>query len=98
MLTQEQFDEIQSESREKGISIKKLLKEKGIPAIQYFWRKRKYGRDEIAEGFLPVTGAMPPSGIGDWRLDSNTESDLPPYRAEERSGGNEGRSRRSPSH
>ncbi len=31
MLTREQIEEIQAESREKGISIKKLLSEKGIP-------------------------------------------------------------------
>ena len=37
MLTRDQIEEIQSESREKGLSIKKLLEEKGIPAHQYFW-------------------------------------------------------------
>ena len=31
MLTREQIEEIQKERREKGISIKNLLKEKGIP-------------------------------------------------------------------
>ena len=61
MLTREQIEEIQSESREKGLSIKKLLEEKGIPAHQYFWWKRKYVREQIAEGFLPVAGVMPPS-------------------------------------
>ena len=61
MLTREQIEEIQSESHEKGLSIKKLLEEKGIPAHQYFWWKRKYVREQIAEGFLPVAGAMPPS-------------------------------------
>ena len=42
MLTREQIEEIQMERREKGISIKNLLKEKGIPEHQYFWWKRKY--------------------------------------------------------
>ena len=42
MLTREQIEEIQTERREKGISIKNLLKEKGIPEHQYFWWKRKY--------------------------------------------------------
>ena len=31
MLTREQIEEIQGDAREKGISIKALLKEKGIP-------------------------------------------------------------------
>ena len=31
MLTREQIEEIQTESREKGIPVKNLLKEKGIP-------------------------------------------------------------------
>lgn len=59
MLTREQIGEIQAESREKGVSIKKLLEEKGIPSHQYFWWRRKYSRQEVAEGFLPVAGAMP---------------------------------------
>ena len=33
MLTREQIEEIQSESREKGVSIKRILEEKGIPTI-----------------------------------------------------------------
>ena len=37
MLTREQIEDIQTECREKGISIKNLLKEKGIPEHQYFW-------------------------------------------------------------
>ena len=45
MLTREQIEEIQTESREKGIPVKNLLKEKGIPDQQYFWWKRKYIRD-----------------------------------------------------
>ena len=55
MLTREQIEEIQMERREKGISIKNLLKEKGIPEHQYFWWKHKY-KPEIPEGFLPVAG------------------------------------------
>ena len=30
MLTREQIEEIQTENRERGVSIKKLLKEKGV--------------------------------------------------------------------
>ncbi|MBQ7253426.1 MAG: transposase, partial [Bacteroidales bacterium] len=44
MITREQIEEIQAESREKGISIKKLLEERDIPSHQYFWWKRKYSR------------------------------------------------------
>lgn len=54
MLTREQIEEIQTESREKGIPVKNLLKEKGIPDHQYFWWKRKYSRQEVPEGFFPV--------------------------------------------
>ena len=36
MLTREQIEEIQAECREKGFTIKDLLKEKGIPDHQYF--------------------------------------------------------------
>ena len=61
MITREQIEEIQAESREKGVSIKKLLEEKGIPEHQYFWWKRKYSKQEVAEGFLPVAGSMPPA-------------------------------------
>ncbi len=61
MLTREKIEEIQSESREKGVSIRRLLEEKGIPSHQYFWWKRKYGKQEVAEGFLPVAGVMPPA-------------------------------------
>ena len=63
MITRGQIEEIQSESREKGVSIKKLLEEKGIPAHQYFWCKRKYCKPEVAEGFLPVSGAMPSAAM-----------------------------------
>ena len=60
MLTREQIEEIQMERREKGISIKNLLKEKGIPEHQYFWCKRKYNKPEVPEGFLPVAaGGLP---------------------------------------
>ena len=61
MITREQIEEIQTESREKGVSIKKLLEERGIPAHQYFWWKRKYSKREVAAGFLPVAGTMPPA-------------------------------------
>lgn len=61
MITREQIEEIQTESREKGVSIKKLLEERGIPAHQYFWWKRKYSKQEVAAGFLPVAGTMPPA-------------------------------------
>ena len=63
MITREQIEEIRSESREKGVPIKTILEEKGIPAHQYFWWKRKYGKREVAEGFLPLAGAMPSTGI-----------------------------------
>ena len=59
MLTREQIEEIQAQSREKGISIKSVLDEKGIPAHQYFWWKKKYAREAVPEGFVPVTGGMP---------------------------------------
>lgn len=61
MITREQIEEIQAESREKGISIKQLLEERGIPYHQYFWWKRKYSRQGVAEGFLPVGGGIPPA-------------------------------------
>ena len=61
MLTREQIEEIQAESQEKGISIKKVLDEKGIPSHQYFWWKKKYARETIPEGFVPVAGGMPPA-------------------------------------
>ena len=58
MLTREQIEEIQGEAREKGISIKALLKEKGIPEHQYFWWKRKYAMAEVPDGFLPIAGVV----------------------------------------
>ena len=63
MLTREQIEEIQAESREKGITIKNLLKEKGISDHQYFWWKRKYAKAEVAEGFLPIAGGGLPAGM-----------------------------------
>lgn len=63
MLTREQIEEIQTESRERGISVKNLLKEKGIPDSQYFWWKRKYSKQEVPEGFLPVAGGVLPASI-----------------------------------
>ena len=61
MITREQIEEVQAESREKGISIKRVLQEKGIPEHQYFWWKKKYAREAIPEGFVPVAGGMPPA-------------------------------------
>ena len=61
MLTREQIEEIQAVSREKGIPVKSLLKEKGIPDHQYFWWKRKYSKPEVPEGFLPVDGGSLPT-------------------------------------
>ena len=58
MLTREQIEEIQVESRQKGVSIRRLLEEKGIPAHQYFWWKRKYNKDftDLLPGnWSPVT-------------------------------------------
>ena len=63
MLTREQIEESQSESREKGIPIKNLLKSKGIPEHRYFWWKRKYSKTEVPEGFLPVTGGGLPAAM-----------------------------------
>ena len=63
MLTREQIEEIQAESREKGIPVKNLLKEKGIPDHQYFWWKRKYSKPEVPEGFLPVAGGGLPAAM-----------------------------------
>lgn len=63
MLTREQIEEIQAKSREKGISIKTILEEKGIPSHQYFWWKRKYSKPDVPEGFLPLVGGMPPPAI-----------------------------------
>ena len=63
MLTREQIEEIHAESREKGISVKNPLKQKGIPDHQYFWWKLKYSKPEVPEGFLPVAGSGLPSAI-----------------------------------
>ena len=63
MLTREQIEEIRGEAREKGIAIKALLKEKGIPEHQYFWWKRKYARAEVPDGFLPIAGGGLPAGM-----------------------------------
>ena len=61
MLTREQIDAIQAESQEKGTPIKRLLQEKGIPEHQYFWWKRKYSREAVPDGFLPIAGGAPPA-------------------------------------
>ena len=66
MISKEQIEEIQAESRDKGVSIKKLLEEKGIPSHQYFWWKRKYSKQEVTDGFLPVVSAMPPAVMAEW--------------------------------
>jgi len=63
MLTREQIEEIQTERREKGVSIKQLLEEHGIPSHQYFWWKRKYARADVPEGFLPIAGGGLPAGM-----------------------------------
>lgn len=63
MVTREQIEEIQVESREKGISFKNLLKEKGIPDYQHFRWKRKYSKQEVPEGFLPVSGGGLPAAM-----------------------------------
>ena len=61
MITREQIEEIQAERLEKGVPLKNILEEKGIPSHQYFWWKRKYSKQDVAEGFLPVAGAIPPA-------------------------------------
>ena len=63
MLTREQIEEIQTESREKGVSIKNILKEKDVPESQYFWWRRKYSKPEVQEGFLPVSGSGLPAAM-----------------------------------
>ena len=63
MLTREQIEEIRGEAREKGVAIKALLKEKGIPEHRYFWWRRKYARAEVPEGFLPIAGGGLPAGM-----------------------------------
>ena len=63
MLTREQIEEIQGDAREKGIAIKALLKEKGIPEHQYFWWKRKYAKADVPEGFLHIAGGGLPAGM-----------------------------------
>lgn len=63
MLTREQIEEIQAECREKGITIKDLLKEKGIPEHQYFWWKRKYAKQDTPAEFLPIAGGGLPAGM-----------------------------------
>ena len=63
MLTREQIEEIQTESREKGVPVKNLLKGKDIPDHQYFWWKRKYSKPDVPEGFLPVAGSGLPAAM-----------------------------------
>ena len=63
MLTREQIEEIQREIHERGISLKSLLQEKGIPNHQYFWWKRKYDKPDVPDGFIPVSGAGMPAAM-----------------------------------
>ena len=63
MLTREQIEENQDDAREKGLAIKALLKEKGIPEHQYFWWKRKCAKVEVPEGFLSIAGGGLPAGM-----------------------------------
>ena len=63
MLTREQIEEIQTEHLVKGVSIKTLLKERGISASQYFWWKRKYSKPDVPEGFLPLSGGGLPTTL-----------------------------------
>lgn len=83
MLTREQIEAIQAESREKGVPIKRLLQEKGVPEHQYFWWKRKYSRESVPEGFLPVSGVMPPAVIAGSaeRVPAVAGKWVPPWRA-----------------
>ncbi len=53
MITREQIEEVQAESRKRGISIKQTLQEKGISAHQYFRWKRRYAQEAVPAGFLP---------------------------------------------
>lgn len=63
MLTREQIEEIQTESRKRGISIKKMLKEQGISEKQYYRWKHRYSKPDAQEGFLPVVGDGLPAEV-----------------------------------
>lgn len=76
MLTREQIEEIRSESREKGVSIKSLLKEKGIPDHQYYWWRRKYARENVPAGFVPVSGGLP-AGVAAGSAQSGSRAGKP---------------------
>lgn len=80
MLTREQIEAIQAESRENGTPIKRLLQEKGIPEHQYFWWKRKYSREAVSEGFLPIAVGAPPSlsAMSPWPGSSRGKSKADP--------------------
>ena len=81
MLTREQIEEIQKECRERCISVKNLLKEKDIPDSQYFWWKRKYSKQEVQEGFLPVAGGQSQSSLlGQKRHQEQSPSLMSPVR------------------
>lgn len=77
MLTREQISEIQSESLEKKVSIKSLLQERGIPASQYFWWRRKYAREDARAGFVQVAGGGLPSGMAASYAQANHRSGKP---------------------
>ncbi len=77
MLTREQIEEIRSESREKGISIKSLLREKGIPNNQYYWWCRKYAKEDIPSGFVPVSGGCLPAGMAASSAQSGSRAGKP---------------------
>jgi len=64
MLTREQIEEIQAESREKGVTIKSLLQSRDISLNQYFWWKKKYAKSEVPEGFLPIGSNSLPAVAG----------------------------------
>ncbi len=63
MITREQIEEVQAESRKRGISIKQTLQEKGISAHQYFRWKRRYAQEAAPAGFLPIADGGLPTGM-----------------------------------
>ena len=52
-----------SHKQKQRIWLHENRKERGIPAHQYFWWKRKYSSQEVPEGFLPVSGGVLPSAM-----------------------------------
>ena len=61
MLTREQIEEIQTERREKGISIKNLLKEKRNSRAPVLLVETQIHKPEVPEGFLQVAGGGLPA-------------------------------------